>query len=377
MKDLQFQKIIKKEDPSNIFEVYQNEFIGLLEKRYLNIDFAEGIIEEILYTIEIIKDIFPKNATYSKSTKELIRVASDLLSLSYSPFLNNNSNSIEKLKLALLYLNSTLPIVELSNTDLESFSYKSYKILFNEFNNGFNKYITKSVSPTDAALANMVINNPHYELTIDDEIFLNHFITKKLNVDSEIWDLIFVFSKTDHKALNLMYIFVEFLRLYLPQEDIYILELNKGSIRGRVRAYFKSKEIEEDVIEGLNDVKKYAKGKLTKEFQESEKIRKEKELLDLEKKLQEQKIEENSYYIEQNKAEIEIQKLQLEKEKLELENDKLRIENFKSKLELLKELLADSIISQQDFKIYLNDSLLIEKTIKNIEINKSFNDEEE
>ncbi len=185
----------------------------------------------------------------------------------------------------------------------------------------------------------------------DNDSFLRIFLQNKSD-EISLWDIQFNFTGKSHKSLNSIYLLIEYINLIVP-ESTKLIKIQSGSILASIKTYFTSKKAEQDVEEALGDVKKYVTAKLTKDSEEIQKVKKEQDKLEIDIRLKEKELEDaNSFNAKYNKS-LTTRKAELEIEWLELDNEKQRIENFKRKKDLLKELLADSLIEQNEYELII------------------------
>ena len=159
-------------------------------------------------------------------------------------------------------------------------------------------------------------------------------------------------KKENHKPLEFIHTFIEGLNT-IPGVRVTLEDIKIGSIQAKIKAIFDDVTSKEEVKEVLETARKFAKGKLEKEYYEGEKASSETQ----KNKIEFQILEENLLNLksEENK---ELKKLQSESirydiEKKQLENERLKIQLFKERKELLKELLVDGFIQQKDLELLI------------------------
>ncbi len=181
--------------------------------------------------------------------------------------------------------------------------------------------------------------------------------------DELVWDIQMIFETErfeEHKALEFIYRFVEILS-QLEGVQIEVNEIKKGSIIAWLKSYFKSSKSKQDAAEVLESARKFASGKLEKEYEEKEKLKAEKEKIDIEKKLLQHELESNSDIDSLYLNALKIRHAEEDLKRKQLENAKLSLEVLKDSREAFAELLADGFISQGDFKILINQLPFLEK----------------
>ena len=185
-------------------------------------------------------------------------------------------------------------------------------------------------------------------------------------VDAEIR----ISNEEDSKSLYALWFFIETLQK-IEAVRIEIKDIRKGSIFSSIRIWFKSEEAKQEVCHLLDSTRKFAKGKLEKDFSESEKIRIEGKKIEAEKEQIEiaNSVEKSAF--SEKKRELELESIAMDVERKKLENEKLRLELFLEKKTALKELLADEILSNEEFKLLVNNHLFLEKRKDHFAIGES------
>lgn len=184
-------------------------------------------------------------------------------------------------------------------------------------------------------------------------------------------------NKREHKGLHTLWFLFECID-QIKGTRMELDKLSKGSIIARIRLFINNKETKAEVTRFFESVRKFAHGRLSKDYQESEKLKCETEKIGSEKKLIEQELT-----VAQSPETI--RRTQLELERLELQNEMERIKIQDARLELalkelsltrekkktLRELLADDIISNEDFIMLMNDLVYIKKTGNTLDVGES------
>jgi hypothetical protein len=164
-------------------------------------------------------------------------------------------------------------------------------------------------------------------------------------------EMFFEVNETEaHKPMEFLYQFIEILNS-IPGVKIKIESLTIGSLKAKLKATFKNMASKEEVKELLESTKKFAKGKLEKEFDESQKVKKETEKIDAEKELLLQEIEQKASLDTAYLRALEIQSAEEDLKRKRLENSILQLELMKKGFQALSELLAKGIISQKHFEM--------------------------
>lgn len=162
--------------------------------------------------------------------------------------------------------------------------------------------------------------------------------------------------KTDedanHRPLEFIHTFIEGLNT-IPGVKVTLEDIKTGSIHAKIKAVFDTATSKEEVKEILESAKKFAIGKLEKEFSEVEKANSEtqKNLLEtqiLQENLQELKSEESKEF-----KRLETESIRYDIERKRIENERLKIQLVKERKEMLKELLSEGFISQKEFEIII------------------------
>lgn len=177
------------------------------------------------------------------------------------------------------------------------------------------------------------------------------------------WDIEMQFENQDfdeHKPLNFIYQFIEILSK-IEDVKLQLEDIKKGSIIAKIKAYFKSEKSEKDVAEVLESARKFASGKLEKEFEEKEKLKSEKEKIDLEKQILIQQIETTTSLDALYSTALQIRHSEEDLKRKKLENLKLSLELLRDSRDTFSELLADGFVSQADFKILINEIPFLQK----------------
>lgn len=349
---------------SNIFDQqkqYYKDFFNYKDRDTITLTL------QIIELVHEIENELPTDIGYSIFTTRIINSLIDAFSIANAPTLDIRdaeklTNSLKrnvKLRLSKIYFHSILQAVQKAVHDTEKWDEIFFYNLFQNLRNLQGKYIDFTEDFVDAAIAESILTNKHYDSSELDQSFLIDILKSYKKETLAIWNVDFYFKKTDHKALYLTYLFVEYLQLFCDDREAYLQEISNGSIFSKVTAYFRSEKAEDDAKEGLEELKKYAKGKLSKEYHEAKKLEQEVEHARLEKELKEEEIK--NLESEREQKNLERENIRLQNQKLELENESKKIQNFKDKISLMKELISDSIITQDEFKIMIKGELYLKK----------------
>ncbi len=189
---------------------------------------------------------------------------------------------------------------------------------------------------------------------------------KKLELKSSPLEIeVFLAHKKDSISLQTLAIFIEALNS-IEGTKVTIEDIMKGSIISRLKLYFQSPDAKKQTIELLEGTKKFAIGKLEKEYSESEKFKKETEKIEAEKQQIINSLTHENSDDNIKKRALEIEALKLENDRKKLENQILELDIFRKKTLVLKELLIDQLLTQEEFQILINKQLFIAKVGDNI-----------
>lgn len=203
-----------------------------------------------------------------------------------------------------------------------------------------------------------------------DTININKLISEKF-IDS--WNIDMVFKTLEykgHKPLEFIYQFAEILN-NIEGVKIEIEKIEKGSIITRIKAFFTTEKSKKNAADVLESARKFAEGRLEKDYEEKEKMKSEKEKIELEKQILQQEIDENTNLDSLYLTAIHIKQAEEDLKRKKLENIKLSLEVLKDSRELFTELLAEGFVSQDDFKILINEIPFLEKIDGKLTIGES------
>jgi len=218
-----------------------------------------------------------------------------------------------------------------------------YTIYFNVLKNAIelsNKYF--EISPK------YFIHDP------DIALIKRKLIQKSEAIDTE-WILeVKIVNKNDSKSIYLLWLLLESLNK-INGVKTELEEIKKGSIWAKIKVVFGTNEANINATEFLNDTREIVKGRLAKNYKEKKEIEIETEKIELKKLLLTQMIEKNQATDIKRRKELELLEYELEIEKKRLENEKLSLEVFMKKKNALSELLAEEIITTEEFELLLNN----------------------
>ena len=140
----------------------------------------------------------------------------------------------------------------------------------------FNKIITL-MGIELAFMPKIVIKESHITTLKNERLRVieeNRREIEKLSSPLEIE--LYLSDTKDSKSLQTLSIFIECLNS-IEGTDVTIVEIRKGSIISQLKLFFQSPDAKKQAIELLESTKKFAIGKLEKEYSESEKLKKETE----------------------------------------------------------------------------------------------------
>lgn len=206
------------------------------------------------------------------------------------------------------------------------------------------------------ALTHFDIVNSSYLYAFDSSMVDTN--TNKV-IDEWKIDLFFDLEVSEsHKPLEFIYQFIEILNS-IPGVKVTISDIIIGSLGVKLKAVFESVSSKEEVKEILESTKKFTKGKLEKDFEETEKIKKEGEKIEMEKKLLLQEIDSKGSLDTAYLKSLEIQAAEEDLKRKKLENAVLQVELIHKGAQAFSELLARGIISQKHFEMAINDIMFI------------------
>jgi len=169
----------------------------------------------------------------------------------------------------------------------------------------------------------------------------------------EIWEIDFNFKvkhTENHKPLEFIHIFIETLNK-IDGATTFLDDIKIGTIKAKLKVLFDNAKSKEEVKELLESSRKFAKGKLERDYEETELKKAQKEKTNVEKELLEEEIKNVKSLESAYLKSLEIQAKEEEVKKKKLENMKLEIELFKQRKDMLSELLSEGYISQYDFEM--------------------------
>lgn len=338
--------LLDQNDEVNPFEnlMAKLEKINLENKNIINLDTIE---KTVLYLERKCQD-------FSDNETGKARIIYQALSAVNIIFDEDSSNDFNKLQSNLYALQSLARIIEdEKKLDEDSITLKN---------------IIKIASPRKQKISVDVLQEAFSKLS-------NSLSSEIIKENKEQWLIEFNFDVEKdelHKPLEFIHLFIEACNkiegVSLKLEDIKI-----GSLKAKISALFdnlKAKQEFKDVLEGS---KKIVKGKVEKEFNESEKAGAEKIKTDVEIKILEEQLSDLISDDSKEVKELQKESLKIDIERKKIENERLRLELFREKRELLKELLAEGIINQQNFEMMIKGLPFIKYENGQLTIGESIN----
>lgn len=325
---------------------------GVLEKiiRYIELARLKRAISEKARVdlesliINIDKHIQDLNEINQKSSREIIEKIIALLK-SLSSALDNS----DFLKQELIFLHHFLNELNIALNSIEEIGVSNFYLILSK------------MSLELAFMPKIVINESHVTSLKNERLKIIEQNKRKLKIKSSPLEMeVFLSHKKDSVSLQTLAILIETLNS-IEGTNVMIEELLKGSIISRLKIYFKSPDAKKQATELLESTKKFAIGKLEKEYIESEKLKKETEKIEVEKQqiVDAMSFENSADNIE--KRSLEIEAIKLDNERKKLENQKLELDIFAQKTLILKQLLVEQLLSQEEFQILINKQLFIAK----------------
>lgn len=178
---------------------------------------------------------------------------------------------------------------------------------------------------------------------------------EKLYANEIEWiiDLSFKTTKeNNHKPLEFIHILIEGLNT-IPGVKVTLEDIKIGTIQAKIKAIIDGVSSKEEVKEVLESARKFAKGKLEKEFSEIQKSDSETQKNQIESKILEETLQNLLSDGNKELKKLESESLKYDIERKKLENDRLKLQLFKERKELLKELLAEGFIAQKDLEMWV------------------------
>lgn len=178
-------------------------------------------------------------------------------------------------------------------------------------------------------------------------------LDRMVNVES--WDVRLNFktpSSENHVPLDFIYQFIEILNK-IDGVKVILEDIKVGSIKAKLKVLFEQAKSKDEVKELLESSRKFAKAKLEKDYEESEKIKTEKEKIQVEKEILKEQLKQNTSIESDYKRALEIQSLEQDLETKKLQNLKTKMELLKDSRELFSELLAEGYVSQAEFEMFI------------------------
>ncbi|OHT46412.1 MULTISPECIES: hypothetical protein [Flavobacterium] len=335
-------------------------------------NYDENIFDNFMSTVERLNLSGETSIEESKKLENLVlkleRNVQDLTDLSTefnSLILNNVKRILSDYNKILIHSQSN----EMLGLAFNTFQTLNNSIYHYQHDNAFNKLvdvtnrlsISNNLNGNLSSLENIKktafigLTSLEYEYS-----YVNNLFDNILYESSEILINFKTKENETHKPLEFIYQFIEILNK-IEGVRVEIEEIKKGSLVVTLRAYFNSKKAKDDACELLEGAKKFASGKLEKEYEEKEKIKEEKLKINVEKKILQQELDQSvnldSLYL---KA-LNIKQSEEDLKRKQLENIKLGLEVLKDSRDLFTELIGEGFVSQSDFDMFINQIPFLQK----------------
>ncbi|OMQ12248.1 hypothetical protein [[Flexibacter] sp. ATCC 35103] len=189
---------------------------------------------------------------------------------------------------------------------------------------------------------------------------INDLLEDQYYESSEIFFNFKTESSDSHKPLEFIYHFIEILNK-IEGVKIELQDIKKGSLVVTLKAYFNSKKAKDDACELLEGAKKFASGKLEKEYEEKEKIKEEKNKINIEKKILQNELDQSVNLDSVYLRALSIKQAEEDVKRKQLENLKLSLEVLKDSRDLFTELIGQGFVAQSDFEMLINQIPFLQK----------------
>lgn len=327
-----------------------------------NLNFELGTIKtdiekSVLLIERKIQDLEEENSTKSvKTIQEILDILNVIIPVIK---IDNSLNTLKVINTILQNLNKIIsPLKQTFHQVNFNFipkflgNFKGRKVSIVNYTETINKTLNKEIKKRERVF--IQINDV-------EEKFYNPY-------KSNIWNIeIYISDEKQSNSIHLLGLFVDVLST-IKGVETEILKIEIGSIFSKIIAVFKTDKARDEAEEIIKSAKKYVKGGLEKDFVQNEKSRVEIEKINAEKNKIEDEITNSNSNEAIRKRKLEMEALEIENRKKNLEVENLEIELFIKKKKLLSELLAEKIISIEEFKLSINNALIIEKTPANKKI---------
>ncbi|MFA0960510.1 hypothetical protein AB9P05_01760 [Roseivirga sp. BDSF3-8] len=213
--------------------------------------------------------------------------------------------------------------------------------------------------------------------TIHFSLNYPNLLDARPKVGEEITIDLSISNRQEHKALHTIWFLIESLN-QIEGCKVTIEDIRKGSIKATLKLLLENEQAREEAKRLLDNTKKLAEGKMTKEYEEAKKAEAEKEKIKVETEIKKKELEDSISEETDLKRKLELELLYQQIEEKRLANEKSKIENKRSELQLfqekkkaLQELLAEEFISHDQFNMMLNGLDFINKTGNVFEVGKA------
>lgn len=237
---------------------------------------------------------------------------------------------------------------------------KSFYSINNKFYNpNLPSYrVINSISETGMVAA---ILSPNHSQALKFELLNTKRLYKESKKENEAI-ISFYFDVDDdntHKPLEILYNLIELLN-QLEGVEAVLEEIKVGSIFGKIKAIFKSKKAKKLAEDTFQDVIEMGKAKLERDTLQNEILKAEKNKLDKENQILNENTKDRNLELSFKEKEAKLRLLELEIENKQIENKRNRIAAEKELLEHYKNLLAEKLITEYDYQIFMDGESLIE-----------------
>ncbi len=369
--------ILDKEESVSVTEVIMTGFERVLISGTIESELKDDVEKIVLKIERMMQDLSEENTEISKFTLSRINESLKII----LPIIQSEEIDHISLGIIIPYLKNIQDVSQIaigkSSIEVveELFKGFSIELLKDKLNNkaevsivsyagmlkGIMKYATHQTNVLKFGDVASLFSSMPVSFSLTDVIKAENDINHLQKETS--WDIELIISnKDDTKSIYSLWVFLESLKS-INDLEIEIVDISKGSIKTKIKVWFKSEEARKEAEELINSTKKLAKGKLEKDFYENEKNKSESEKTIAEKDKIVQEIEVANSKEEKRKKELELEAMEIENENKRLQNERLKLQIFMEKRKALAELLATEVISSDDYKLIIDRELQIHKKI--------------
>ncbi len=339
-------EVIDNEDENPIEEIMSTvERYSLVNQEY---EVKDKIEKQILHLERIMQDMAEENSSKQNSLNKSINELLKEYSLSFV-----KKQSKDTIELLSKSLNSIIQFSQNAKMREADYIIQNSRILSPKLYLQSKGYQRADFEKYCQAAT---VTLTHFDIANSNWLYFSDIkMSDKNETYFDSWDLELFFDlpiEDSHKPLEFLYQFIEILNS-INGVKVKIEDISIGSLRAKLKVLYENARSKEEVKELLESSVKFAKGKLEKDFEESEKLKKEAEKIDIEKKLLIQELESNTSIENAYKKSLEIQSAEEDLRKKKLENALLQIELMEKGSDALAELLAKGFISQKQFELMI------------------------